>query len=71
MNYTVTCSGDDQCPPPLTTTDNTTRSYNVYDLNATTIYTFTVVATNFLGNGEPAIFMTPLQSGMMLVVYSL
>ena len=62
-NYTVACSGDDQCPPPFTTPDNTTRSYDVYNLNATTIYTFTVVATNSLGSGELAIFMTTLPSG--------
>ena len=27
VNYTVSCSGDDTCPPNFTTTDNTTRSY--------------------------------------------
>ena len=33
-NYTVSCSGDDTCPPNFTTvtTDNTTRSYTITNL---------------------------------------
>ena len=64
-NYTVTCSGDAQCPSPFTTPDNTTRSYDVYNLNATTTYTFTVVANNSLGSGEPAAFMTAPPTGTL------
>ena len=62
-NYTVTCSGDTQCPLNFTTADNTTRSYNVYNLNATITYSFTVVATNSLGSGEPTVFMTAPLTG--------
>ena len=63
VNYSVTCSGDAQCPQPFTTPDNITRSYDVYNLNATLTYTFTVVATNSIGSGELAIFMTTILSG--------
>ena len=62
-NYTVTCSGDVTCPPSFTTTDNSTRSYNIVNLNARTIYSFNVTVTNSLGNSEPAIFMTTVLSG--------
>jgi len=62
-NYTVTCSGDVTCPPSFTTTDNSTRSYIIVSLNATTIYSFNVTATNSLGSSEPAIFMTTVLSG--------
>ena len=62
-NYTVTCSGDVTCPPSFITTDNSTRSYIIVNLNATTIYSFNVTATNSLGSSEPAIFMTTVLSG--------
>ena len=62
-NYTVTCSGDVTCPSSFTTTDNNTRSYSIINLNATVIYSFNVTATNSLGSGEPAIFMTTIPSG--------
>ena len=42
VNYTVSCSGDVTYLPIFTTTDNTTRSYN---LTSMTNYTFSVVAT--------------------------
>ena len=32
VSYTVSCSGDDTCPPNFTTTDNTTRSYTITNL---------------------------------------
>ena len=55
VNYTVSCSGDDACPPNFTTTDNTTRSYTITNLTTMTNYTFSVVATNSIGSGEAGI----------------
>ena len=52
VNYTVSCSGDDTCPPIFTTTDNTIRSYIITNLTSMTNYTFSVVATNSIGSGE-------------------
>ena len=52
VNYTVSCSGDVTCPPNFTTTDNTTRSYNITNLTTMTTYIFSVVATNSFGSGE-------------------
>jgi len=63
VNYTVSCSGDAQCPPDFTTIDNTTRSYNLANLNSMTNYTFIVVATNSLGDGEPVTLDTSGLSG--------
>ena len=57
MNYTVSCSGDDTCPPNFTTTDNTTRSYTITNLTPMTNYTFSVVATNSIGNGKAGVVM--------------
>ena len=59
VNYTVSCSGDDRCPPNFTTTDNTTRSYTISNLTPMTNYTFSVVATNSIGSGEAGIVMIP------------
>ena len=61
VNYTVSCSGDVTCPPNFTT-DNTTRSYTITNLNTMTNYTFSVVATNSIGSGEAGVVMitTPL-----------
>ena len=58
VNYTVSCSGDNRCPPNFTTTDNTTRSYTITNLTPTTTYTFSVVATNFIGSGEAGVVTT-------------
>ena len=55
VNYTVSCSGDDTCPPSFTTTDNTTRSYTITNLTPMTTYTFSVVANNSIGNGEAGV----------------
>ena len=55
MNYTVSCSGDDACPPNFTTTDNTTRSYTITNLTTMTTYTFSVVAINSIGSGEAGV----------------
>jgi len=62
VNYTVSCSGDDTCPPNFTTTDNTTRSYTITNLTPMTNYTFSVVATNSIGSGKAGVVMitTPL-----------
>jgi len=57
VNYTVSCSGDVACPPNFTTTDNTTRSYTITNLMPGTNYTFSVVATNSIGNGEAGVVM--------------
>ena len=70
MNYTVSCSGDVTCPPNYTTADNITRSHNVSNLNATIVYNFTVVATNSLGSGEPAMFLTAPLTGYKAFVHA-
>ena len=57
VNYTVSCSGDVTCPPNFTTTDNTTRSYTITNLTPMTNYTFSVVATNSISNGEAGVVM--------------
>ena len=57
VNYTVSCSGDVTCPPNFTTTDNTTRNYTITNLTPMTNYTFSVVATNSIGNGEAIVVM--------------
>ena len=61
VNYTMSCSGDDTCPPNFTTTDNTTRSYTITNLIPMTTYTFSVVATNSIGSGEAGVldYTTP------------
>ena len=57
VNYTVSCSGDDTCPPNFTITDNTIRSYTITNLTPMTNYTFSVVATNSIGSGEAGVVM--------------
>ena len=57
VNYTVSCSGDDTCPPNFTTTDNTTRNYTITNLTPMTDYTFSVVVTNSIGSGEAGVVM--------------
>ena len=57
VNYTVSCSGDDACPPNFTTTDNITRSHTITNLTPMTNYTFSVVATNSIGSGEAGVVM--------------
>ena len=67
VNYTVSCSGDNACPPNFTTTDNTTRSYTVTNLSLMTNYTFSVVATNSIGSGEAGVvIITP---GRIIDIY--
>ena len=57
VNYIVSCLGDVTCPPNFTTTDNTTRSYNITNLTTRTTYTLSVVATNSIGSGETGVVM--------------
>ena len=57
VSYTVSCSADGRCPPNFTTTDNTTRNYNITNLTPMTTYTFSVVATNSIGSGEAGVVM--------------
>ena len=66
VNYTVSCSGDVTCPPNFTTTDNTTRSYTITNLTTMTTYTFSVVATNSIGNGEAGVVMITTPSKITL-----
>ena len=65
VNYTVSCSGDDACPPNFTTTDNTTRSYTITNLTPMTSYTFSVVASNSIGSGEAGV-VTITTPGMVI-----
>ena len=60
LNYTVSCSGDDACPPNFTTIDtgcNTTTTFDITNLTSMTTYTFSVVATNSIGSGEAGLVM--------------
>lgn len=70
VNYTVICSGDTWCPPPFITADNTTRTYNVYNLNRTTTYVFSVFAVNSIGSGNPAMFITAPPTGIEIAASS-
>ena len=63
VSYTVSCSGDDTCPPIFTTTDSTTRSYTITNLTPMTSYTFSIVATNSIGSGEAGVVMITTPSG--------
>ena len=65
VNYTVSCSGDDICPPNFTTTDNTTRSYTITNLTPMTNYTFSIVATNSIGSGEAGVRMITTPPGKL------
>ena len=71
VNYTVSCSGDTQCPQPFTTTDNTTRNYTITSLTPMTNYTFSVVATNSIGNGEAGVVMITTPGKVMDTYVSL
>ena len=63
VSYTVSCSGDDTCPPNFTTTDNTTRNFAIPSLIPLTNYTFSVVATNYIGSGPAGVVMITTPSG--------
>ena len=66
VNYTVSCSGDndDTCPPRFTTT---TRSYSITNLTPMTNYTFSVVATNSIGSGEAGVVMITTPGKVMVI----
>ena len=68
VNYTVSCSGDDTCPPNFTTTDNTTRSYTITNLTPMTNYIFLVVATNSIGIGEAGVVMITTPPGKNVTI---
>ena len=55
VSYTVSCSGDETCPPNFTTTDSTTRSYTITNLTPMTNYTFSVAANNSIGSGKAGV----------------
>ena len=69
VNYTVSCLGDDRCPPNFTTADNTTRSYTITNLTTMTNYTFSVVATNSIGSGEAGVVMVTTPPGEVMDLY--
>ena len=68
VNYTVSCSGSNQCPQNYTTRDNSTRS-NPYTLTTVTNYTFSVVATNSVGRGKAGVLMitTPGEVSLLYI----
>ena len=70
MNYTVSCSGDDTCPPIFTTTDNTSRSYTITKLTPMINYTFSVVATNSIGSGEAGIVNITTPPGEKIIIHN-
>ena len=67
VNYTVSCSGNENCPSNFTTTDNTTRSHNITNLTPMTNYSFSVVATNSIGSGEAGVTMITTPPGKKLL----
>ena len=72
INYTISCSGDNRCPPDFTITDNTTRKYPLTNLAINVTYTFSVVATNSIGSGEPGeiIIITPGKLTVCAVLFA-
>jgi len=69
VNHTVSCLGDVTCPPDFTTIDNTTTSYTITNLVPMTNYTFSVVATNSIGNGEAGIVMITTPGKVAIHMY--
>ena len=65
VNYTVSCSGDDACPPTFNTTDN---AIIITLLTTMTTYTFSVVATNSIGSGEAGVVMITTPSGEIILL---
>ena len=70
LSYTISCSGDVTCPPRTTTTDNTTRNFNIINLISMTTYTFSVVATNSIGSGQAGVldYTTPPGNFMYICI---
>ena len=65
VNYTVSCSGDDACPPTFNTTDN---AIIITLLTTMTTYTFSVVATNSIGSGEAGVVIITTPSGEIILL---
>ena len=67
VNYTVSCSGDGQCPSNFNTTKN---AIIITNLTTMTTYTFSVVATNSIGSGEAGVVMitTPGEGKILAVL---
>ena len=53
--YSVSCSGDPPCPQSYNTSNNLTRSFAFTGFTANSYYTFSVVAINSIGSGEPGV----------------
>ena len=68
LSYTVSCSGDANCPPDFTTTDATIRRYTIKNLTPKTKYTFSVVATNSIGSGK-AYIQSYTTVGEIIIMY--
>jgi len=51
LSYTVSCIDSTTCPP-IVVVDYNTTSVNLTNLTPDTFYTFLVIATNSLGDGE-------------------
>ena len=63
VNYTVSCSGDVTCPPDFSTNASTTRIYTIFNLIPMATYTFSVVATNSIGDGEAGLLKYTIPPG--------
>ena len=68
LSYTLSCSGDVTCPQNFTTSDATTREYSIKDLTPMTKFTFSVVATNSIGNGEAGV-QSYITAGEIIIYY--
>ena len=69
LSYTLSCSGDVTCPPNFTTSDATTREYTIKGLTPMTKFTFSVVATNSIGNGEAGV-QSYITAGEIIIYYT-
>ena len=67
LSYTLSCSGDVTCPPNFTTSDATTREYTIKGLTPMTKFTFSVVATNSIGNGEAGV-QSYITAGEIMII---
>ena len=66
ISYTKVCDGTSGCVAPFVTSDNTTRNHTFTSLPAAANYTFTVFATNSLGDGMAANLMVNGFSGKIM-----
>ena len=53
LSYTVSCIGNSSCPPSVTVYNDT--SIYLSNLMLQTMYTFSVIATNSIGDGEAGV----------------